>query len=313
MAKILITPRSLTKDPPPELDLLRQEGFELVLSTPGKQPDEDELIRLLPGVVGMLAGVEPITARVLSSAKELKVISRNGTGIDKIDLEACRQHGITVQRAEGANARGVAELAIALILDMARSISFSDARMKSGNWARRKGFELRGKTLGLIGCGRVGQEVALMAIGLGMQVRAYDPCPGTAFRIPSKFSFTGLGSLLKDADVISLHCPTQKNGAPIISDESLALMKEGVLLVNTARAELVDEEAVLKHLMAGRLAGYATDVFRHEPPDAAAIFSHERVITTPHIGGYTEESVERATRTTVQSLIDFFHEHSQTP
>lgn len=313
MAKILITPRSLTKDPPQELDLLSQESFELVLSTPGKQPDEDELIRLLPGVVGMLAGVEPITARVLSSTKELKVISRNGTGIDNIDLEACHQHAIAVQRAEGANARGVAELAIALILDMARSISFSDARMKSGRWARKKGFELRGKTLGLIGCGKIGQEVALIAIGLGMQVRAYDPCPAGAFRIPSAFSFTGLESLLKDADVISLHCPTQKNGAPIISDESLALMKEGVLLVNTARAELVDEEAVLKHLTVGRLAGYATNVFRRETPDAAAIFSHEHVITTRHIGGYTEESVERATRVAVQNLIDFFHEHGQTP
>ena len=142
MAKILITPRSLTKDGDPSLDLLEHAGFELVFCTPGKAPDESELLRLVPGCIGWLAGVEKISDAVLAKAKELKAISRNGTGVDSIDLAACERRGIAVLRADGANARGVAELTLALMLSLLRAVPESDARMKAGAWERRQGVEL---------------------------------------------------------------------------------------------------------------------------------------------------------------------------
>ena len=181
MKKILVTPRSLTKEGDPALDLITGEGFEIVYSTPGTLPQENELIKLLPGCVGYLAGVEPITAAVLESAVDLKVISRNGTGINTIDLEAAQRLNIEVLRAEGANARGVAELTLGVILSLIRSIPFSDAGMKRERWERRKGLELQGRTLGLIGCGKIGQLVCRLALAFGMEkayvlVERYQHC-----------------------------------------------------------------------------------------------------------------------------------------
>jgi phosphoglycerate dehydrogenase-like enzyme len=156
MAKILITPRSLTQHGHPALDMLKKAGYEIIFSTPGKQPDEEELLRILPGCVGMLAGVEKISAKVLEAAKDLKAISRNGTGVDTIDLKAAERLNIKILRAEGANAQGVAELTIGLMFSMIRAIPFSSEQMKSGKWSRKQGIEVIGKTLGLIGCGKVG-------------------------------------------------------------------------------------------------------------------------------------------------------------
>ena len=145
-----------------------------MFSPAGRFPAEDELTQLLPDCVGFLAGVEPVTAKVLESAQSLRVISRNGTGIDNIDLDAARKLNIKVYRVEAANARGVAELTMALMLSITRAIPYSDARLKQGVWRRKKGIELRGRTLGLIGCGSIGREVACLALGFGMRVLAYD-------------------------------------------------------------------------------------------------------------------------------------------
>ena len=300
--RVLVTPRSLTRDGDPALELLREAGFELVLSSPGRQPDEAELLRLLPGCVGWLAGVERISAVVLRSAPELKVISRNGTGLDNVDLEAARRLGIRVLRAEGANARGVAELTVGLMLALLRSIPHGDARLKAGAWERRRGREIGERTVGLVGCGRVGRLVATYALGLGARVLAHDACPAGSFQ-PAGFSWAEFGQVLAGADLLSLHCPAQAGGAPLIGTAELARMKRGAYLVNTARASLVDAGAVLRALEEGGLAGFATDVFAEEPPSPSALLAHPRVIATPHVGGYTDESVEKATRVAVENLL----------
>jgi D-3-phosphoglycerate dehydrogenase len=303
MNKILVTPRSLTKEGHPALDLLKQAGFEVVFSTPGKQPDEEELLRLLPGCVGMLAGVEKISAKVLEAAKDLKAISRNGTGVDSIDLEAAKRLNIKILRAEGANARGVAELTIALLLAGIRAIPYSNAQMKAGKWSRKQGIEIEGRTLGLIGCGKIGKLVALMALGLGMHVIAYDVFPDSSFAPSPKFRLTSLDEVFTLADVISLHCPPPQDGKPLINAESIAKMKKGIYLINTARAGLIDENAMLEGLKNGRIAGFATDVYAQEPPVMNDLLAHENVILTPHIGGFTVESVESATRIAVENLL----------
>lgn len=300
--KILVTPRSVTRDGHPSLLRLTQAGCEVVYCTPGKQPSEEELLRLLPGCAGYLCGVEKVTARVLETADQLQVISRNGTGIDNIDLAAAKRRNVRICRAEGANARGVAELAFALILGLARSVPFSDQAIKQGGWERRIGFELEGRTLGLVGCGKIGKLVARFALALDMNVVAYDPFPDAAFR-PDRFSYVPLEQLWSAADVISLHCPPPPDGRPLVGREALDRMRAGVCIVNTARAELLDEPAVLAALEAGRVAGLATDVFVTEPPAQRQLANHPRVIATPHIGGFTGESVSRAMDVAVDNLL----------
>ena len=306
MKKILVTPRSLTKGGEPALDLLTGEEFEIVFSTPGSMPQEDELIRLLPGCVGYLAGVEPISAKVLETAADLKVISRNGTGINTIDLQAAQRLNIEIMRAEGANARGVAELTIGLILGLIRSIPFSDTRMKREMWDRRKGLELQGRTLGLIGCGKIGQLVSQLAMVFAMEVLAYDAFPDLQFAPGPNFRFAALEEVLASSDIISFHCPEQADGHAILDRERLSRLKPGVFVVNTARASLIDEAGVLEGLIEGRIAGLALDVYDSEPPDTGPLLTHDRVIATPHIGGYTTESVSRATLAAVENLLKYF-------
>jgi D-3-phosphoglycerate dehydrogenase / 2-oxoglutarate reductase len=308
MAKILITPRSLTKDGHPDLARLTAAGYELVLSSPGKQPGEEELLRLVPGCVGWLAGVETISARVLEAAKGLRAISRNGTGIDNIDRAAAERLGIRILRAEGANARGVAELAIGLVFALARSIPFSDRVLKSGEWERRKGMELLGKRLGVVGCGRIGRLVAEIALGLGMDVLGYDVMPDARFRPPERFRFTSLDELLSASHVVTLHCPPLPDGRPLIDAGALARMRKGALLVNTARYDLIDAEALTAALASGHVAGAAIDVFDREPPTGNPLVTSDRVIATPHIGGFTEESVDRAVGVAVTNLLESLRE-----
>ena len=303
MAKILITPRSLTRDGDPALDQLRKAGYELLTCTPGKAPDEEELLRLVPGCVGWVAGVEKISEKVLRDARDLKAISRNGTGVDSIDLEACKRLGIAVLRAEGANARGVAELAIGLLLSLMRSIPFGSSRMKAGGWERRQGVELEGRTLGIIGCGKIGKLVARFGLALDMEVLGYDAYPDTAFNPSPRFRFATLEEVLSSSDAVSLHCPHAPGEPPLIDRAAIARMRKGTYLVNTARGGLVDDAAVLEGLEQGRIAGYAVDAYDREPPEPSRLLSHEKVVTTPHIGAFTAESVSRATRVAVENLL----------
>ena len=303
MNKILVTPRSLTKKGHPALDRLTEAGFVVVFSTPGEQPSEEELCAKLPGCVGYLAGVEKVTARVLESAPALKVISRNGTGIDNVDLAVAERLGIRVCRAEGANARGVAELTIGLLLSLARQIPYADGSLKTQIWQRRQGFELEGRTLGVIGCGKIGKLVTQMALALGMRVLAYDLFVDATFTPSDAFRYAAIEEIFAQSDVITLHCPPAPDGQALIDASAIARMKHGVYLINTARADLLDAQAVEEGIAAGRIAGLALDVFASEPPSDYRLVEHDRVIATPHVGGFTEESVSRAVSVAVDNLL----------
>lgn len=300
--RVAITPRSLSAAGHPALSVLTDRGYEIVYPAPGRTPSEADLLRTVPGCVGWLAGVEPISPAVLAAAKGLRVISRNGTGVDNIDLRVAADYGIHVERAMGANARGVAELAITLMLSVFRSVPWSEANLRRGDWQRRIGVEARGRTLAVIGCGAIGREVAELALCLGMRVVGYDPFPSNSFAPPG-FRFASMEEALTSADAISFHCPP--GGTPILDDEMIARLKRGVVVVNTARAELIDDTAMFMALESGQVSGLATDVFRKEPPEPSPLLSHPRVIQTPHVGGFTEESVDRATRVAVENLLKF--------
>lgn len=300
---ILITPRSLTAAGHPALARLQDAGYELVFTTPGHQPTPAELLQVLPGCVGYLAGVEEVDAQVLEAARGLRVISRNGVGTNNLDLAAARRLGITVCTTPGANARGVAELAMAHLLALARWVPFSDHALKAGGWQRRKGMEVHGKTLGLIGCGHVGRLVARFALGMDMQVLAYDVMPDASFTPSPEFRFVPLADVLCQSDVISLHCPAADGGRALIDAAALAAMKQGVFLINTARADLIDAAALTAALHSGQVAGVAVDVFLSEPPTGDPLVTCDRVVATPHIGGFTAESVDRAVEMAVDNLL----------
>lgn len=300
--KILVTPRSLSKNGHPLLKELEEAGFEVLTPFPGKQPSKEELLSVLPGCIGYLAGVEKVDADVIAACGELKVISRNGVGIDNVDKAAAEARGISLQVARGANSRGVAELTVSLIFAMVRSLPATNASIKAGGWDRSKGIELFDRTLGVIGTGQIGRHVAKMAAGLDMTIRGYDLYPDKTLeeRNPA-FTYGSVEEVLKESDIVSLHCPAGEK--PLIDEEALASMKDGSYLINTARASLVDPDALLTALESGKIAGYAVDAFESEPPELTPLLKHPKVLLSSHIGGFTAESVDRATAGAIRNIL----------
>ena len=304
--RILVTPRSLTAGPDRALlNPLEQAGYELVLGPAGRQPSQAELIALLPGCVGYLAGVEPVSEDVIMSADVLRVISRNGAGIDSIDRRAAEARGIQVVRAAGSNARGVAELALALILAGLRQLSFSDRAIRAGRWDRIRGREAAERVLGIVGYGAVGRTVASLAGAIGMSCVAYDPfVDARTVNLGSVRLLASLDDVLGASIAVTLHCPPSPSGQPLIGSREIDLMPRASVLVNTARWSLVDPGAVVWALDSGQLAAYATDTFAVEPPVLDRLVMHERTILTPHLGGFTDESVGRAAQAAVRNLLE---------
>lgn len=302
MSRVLVTPRSLTGERGPDVARLEEAGYEVVLSPAGRQPTEEELIGLLPGCAGYLAGVEPVTRRVIESADSLRVISRNGAGVDAIDLDAAYERGVRVERAAGANARGVAELAVTLILSALRQVPAMSAALAAGRWERVLGREAAGLTVGVVGVGAIGREVLALTAALGMRPVASDVAPPADF-LESDVAFLPTPEIIASVDVVTLHCPPPSDGRPLIGGPELKRARRGLVLVNTARPTLVDPAAVRDALDDGRLWAFATDVFETEPPEPSPLLRHPRVIATPHIGGYTDESVARAAAAAVDNLL----------
>lgn len=298
--KVAVTPRSMSADGHPSLKLLTDAGYEVVFPSPGRQPNLEEQLEVVPDCVGYLAGVEPIEASLLDACNNLRVISRNGVGVDAIDTDAAEDRGVTVTAATGANSSGVAELTLGLMYALARHVAWSSDVVKRGEWQRRRGIEMAGRHLGVIGLGEIGQRVAGLGRAVGMRVVGHDPFVETE---PEEIDeLASFEELLSKADVVTLHRPP--DDGPLIDQAALEITKPGLLLINTARAGLIDLDAVFEALDTGHLAGFATDVFPNEPPEVTALFAHDRVITTPHIGGYTDESVENAAKIAVKNLLD---------
>ncbi len=304
MRRILVTPRSVTLRGHPSLQRLRDAGFELVLSSPGVQPSEAELLEKLPGCSGYLAGVETVSAQVITSAApQLKVISRNGAGFNSIDADAAARHGVKICRAAGSNARGVAELALGHILAAARQIPAADRDLKGCSWRRQQGIEVAGRRLGIVGCGAIGRLLSGFAVAMEMEVLAYDPFPDPRFQPGPSFRYAPIDEVLTTVDILSLHCPVPADGRPLLDAATLARLKPGLIVINTARGELIDTDAALAALDSGHLAALTLDAYASEPPSDWRLIQHPRVIATPHTGAFTAESVDRAVDGAVENLL----------
>jgi D-3-phosphoglycerate dehydrogenase len=229
-----------------------------------------------------------VTKEIIAAAKNLKVIGRAGTGLDNIDVEAAQRANIKVLNAPGANATAVAELTVGLMIALARDLPSAVSAAASGKKVKSYGTELAGKTLGIIGYGRIGRLVAHLALAFGMRVLAYDIV--TPEQVEPGVQMTSLEALVRDSDFVSLHVPLTEQTRGLVSAELLERFKVGSFLVNTARAELVDEVAIVRALESGRLRGYAADLVGANSP----LLGHPKALLTPHIGASTEEAQRRA-------------------
>ena len=246
-----------------------------------------------------------IRARHVAAAKHLKVIVRGGVGVDNIDVAAAEAEGVRVMNTPAASSTSVAELALGLMFALARQIPRADVSMKSGEWDKKtfaKGMELEGKTLGIVGVGRIGRALARKASALGMVVIGADPALGTTGSVDGLTLLTP-EDLYARADLISLHLPKVAGTPAAIGAPQFEQMKSGVFLVNCARGGVVDEAALLTALESGRVAGCALDVFEVEPPTDVSLVGHPRVIATPHVGASTLEAQARVGLEVAQILL----------
>jgi D-3-phosphoglycerate dehydrogenase len=238
-----------------------------------------------------------VTADVIEAGENLKVVARAGIGLDNVDVEAATRRGVMVVNAPQSNIVSAAELTFALLLAQARNIPQADADLKAGRWerARWQGVELQGKTIGVVGIGRVGGLVAQRAAAFGMRVIAFDPyVPRDRAKEMGVELMPTLEALLVQADFISIHLPRTPDTEGLIGERELALVKEGARLINTARGGIVDERALAKALEEGRLGGAALDVFTEEPTTESPLFAFDRVVVTPHLGASTAEAQDKA-------------------
>ncbi|MET3444572.1 D-3-phosphoglycerate dehydrogenase [Variovorax paradoxus] len=285
MTAIVVTGADLA---PQALALL--EGHEVVYA--GKTPTEEDLVALCRAhdPVAIIVRYGKVGAAVMDAAPSLKVISKHGSGTDTIDKAAASERGIEVVAAVGANAAAVAEQALALLLACAKSVVALDARMHAGHWdkAMHKSLELGGRTIGLVGLGAIGLRFARMADALGMRVLGFDPF---AKNLPAHVEAVDLATLWRESDAISLHCPLTEDNRGLLNAQTLAQCKRGVIVVNTARGGLIDEDALLAAVRSGQVAMAGLDSFAVEPMAPGHPFQGEkRIVLSPHIGGVTGDA-----------------------
>lgn len=285
MSTILVTGADLA---PQALALLK--GHEVIFA--GKAPTEDDIVALSArhNPAAIIVRYSKVGAAAMDAAPALRVISKHGSGTDTIDKAAAEARGIDVVAAVGANAAAVAEQALALLLACAKSVVPLDARMHAGHWdkATHKSVELAGRTVGVIGLGAIGLRFARMADALDMRVVGFDPF---AKKLPAHVSSVALETIWRESDAISLHCPLTEDNRALVNADTLAKCKRGVILVNTARGGLVDEDALLAALRSGQVSSAGLDSFAVEPMTAGHPFQGERgLVLSPHIGGVTGDA-----------------------
>jgi D-3-phosphoglycerate dehydrogenase len=301
--RVLVGSRSFGQASPEHFERLRAAGCEVIPNEANRPYRAAELMEALRGVDAIITGTDELTREVVYGADRLKTIAKHGVGLDSIDLQAARERGIVVTATPNVLHDSVADHALALLLAVARHVVPAHISTQAGEWANYVGAELRGKTLGLVGLGRIGKGVCARAQAFGMSVVATDPYPDEVFARAHSVELLSLAELLAAADFVSLHAGVGGASRPILGRDELAAMKSGAYLVNTARGHLVDEVALAEALREGRLAGAGLDVFASEPPGGSPLLGLPNVVHTPHIAGQTVEALLRMGDETVENCL----------
>jgi len=294
--------------PASALDVLRAEGWAIDARA-GRTPEQ--LTQDLADADAIVVrSATKVTGALIAAAPRLRAIARAGTGVDNVDVAAASARGIVVMNAPGANSISVAELTMGLVLALARHLPAADAAMKLGKWEKKKflGEEVREKTLGLAGLGRIGQEVARRAAAFGMRIIAHDPFISEEIAGDLGVELVSLDDLFARADYVSLHMPSNEKTRKLVNADRLARAKKGLRIINTARGDLIDEAALADAIESGRVAGAALDVFEVEPPADPRLQKLPQVVATPHIAASTREGQESVGVETAAALRDFLRD-----
>ena len=285
-----------------EKDEFAKIGSELILA---QVQEERELIRACREADGLLNQYAPLTRRVLENLPNCKVVSRYGVGVDSVDLKAATDLGIIVANVPDYCMDEVADQTVSMLLGLIRKTAFFDQKVKSGQWDFRQGipiYRTRGKTLGLIGCGKIGLEVAKRISAFGLRVIAFDPYIEKPHEV---IELKDIDTVLKESDFISIHCPLNDSTRHLIGDEAFKKMEKRPILINTSRGPIIDEKALIQALKEGLISGAGLDVLEKEPPNSQnPLLKMENVILTPHVSFYSVESISELKRRTAKNVAD---------
>lgn len=301
--RVLVTSWAV-EDNHPELERLRAIGCEIRNERRANHHSEAEMRALIPGVDAVIAASDSYSPAVLEVADRLKVIARVGVGYDAIDLKAATARGVVVSTTPGANHEAVADLAFGLILALARYIPLHDRLVRAGKWERHTGVDVNGKTLGILGLGKIGKGMARRGRGFAMRVVAHDPFWDEEFARAHQVERLPLDEVVRAADFLTLHLPASPDTHRVMNAARLRAMKPTAFLINTARGTLIDEPALDQALREGWIAGAALDVFDKEPPWGSAILQRENAIFSPHVAGFSQQANEQMIRMAVDNVIN---------
>ncbi|MFC0273298.1 phosphoglycerate dehydrogenase [Metabacillus herbersteinensis] len=304
MFKVVSTSPTFGKYSQDPITFLQSEGCEVVILSSEISHNEVALGRALKDVDALIVGVEKITSQVLEHVPKLKVIAKHGAGLDNIDLQAAKEKNIAITYAPGANRHAVADLVFGLMLSLAREIPNSSAQVQKGEWPRVIGVEMFGKTLGVIGTGKIGKEVIRRAQGFQMKILAYDLYPDQELSKSGSVTYVPLDELIQQSDFITTHTDLNENSKSMIGRPQLEAMKTTAFLVNTARGGIIDEEALYIALKKGEIAGAALDVFSVEPFIQSPLLELPNFICTPHMAGYTYEALQEVGMITARNVLN---------
>jgi D-3-phosphoglycerate dehydrogenase len=303
MPKVLIAPATLANMDGEWLAILRKAQFEYVFPPKAHQLSEDELMAQLAGVDAAIAGSEPYTRRVIAAHPKLKVIARAGVGFDAVDVKAATEHGIAVCTTPGTNHDAVAEYTFTLILALAKNLIPLHLQTKAGGWPRQVLIPLRGRTLGILGLGRIGKAVAMRGKAFGMRLVAYEPFPDKAFVAQQGVTLMPMEQVLAESDFVSIHVPLTPESKYLINKKTLGLMKPTAFLVNTARGPLVNEADLAQALKEKRIAGAGIDVFENEPPGDTPLLKCANVVLAPHVAGIDSQARDEMAISSARSIV----------
>ena len=301
--KILTTPRSYGKNMPELFEQLEAAGYEVVRNSTGGILEKEQMKALIADCSGIIVGVDPLDAEVLSCAPRLRAIAKYGVGVDNIDLDYCKAHGIKVSRTVGANSEAVADYAMTLIMAVARKAVMIDRKCRGRDWSKISTRDVSGATLGPFGLGAIGKHVAKRAQGFGMKVLAFDPYWPEEYARENNIIRADAETIFREADFISLHLPLMESTRNFVGEKEIAMMKRDAVIINTARGGLIDEAALLRALKEGRIYGAGIDAFAQEPPEDPAWFELDNVVIGSHCAASTTGATRNMGRMATQNIL----------
>ncbi|MCH6265358.1 phosphoglycerate dehydrogenase [Neobacillus citreus] len=305
MFKIISTSPTFGKYSKEPVELLRRNDCEIIFLSRQQNPSfNNEFLSALKDADGLILGFEKITEEILSYAPKLKIIAKHGAGVDNIDISAAQKRGIVVANAPGANRHAVADFVFGLMLSLSRKINESSLVVKNGNWINIIGNDIYGKTLGIIGTGKIGKEVIRRAKGFNMNIIAFDLYPDRTLEQLNLVKYVPFKEIIQSADFITIHTDFNNKSASMIGKNEFDLMKNEAFLINTARGGIVDEDALYEALYFNKIKGAALDVFEVEPIGKNKLLELDNFIATPHIAGYSEEALVEVGFITARNIMN---------